>query len=64
MKPHLLSPARVMEARELGEQLARLTVEVASRPRYKLADLMEKMSQGPPHVDDWDDMPSAGQENS
>ncbi|WP_050470591.1 hypothetical protein [Herbaspirillum chlorophenolicum] len=64
MKPHFLSPARVMEARELGEKLARLTVEVPSRPRYKLAALMAEIPQGPPRVDGWDDMPSVGLENN
>jgi len=40
----------------------KMTVEVPSKPRYKLAQLMAEMPEGLPRVEGWDEMPSAGLE--
>lgn len=41
----------------------KMTVEAATRPRRKLADLMAEMPDGLPRVEGWDDMPSVGLED-
>lgn len=48
-----------VELRMAGKKM---TVEVPSRPRYKLADLMAEMSEGFPRVEGWDEMPATGLE--
>jgi len=41
----------------------KMTIKVASRPRYKVADLMAEMPEGLPRVEGWEDMPPVGEEN-
>ncbi|GMV69715.1 MAG: hypothetical protein AMXMBFR76_21540 [Pseudomonadota bacterium] len=40
----------------------KMTVEVPTRPRYRLADLMAEMPEGLPRVEGWDEIPSVGLE--
>ncbi|WER50405.1 hypothetical protein CupriaWKF_33085 [Cupriavidus sp. WKF15] len=41
----------------------RMIVEVPSRPRYKLADLLAEMPEGLLRMDEWEQIPSVGAEN-
>lgn len=41
-----------------------MTVEAPTRLRYKLADLMAQMPQGLPRVEEWEEMPAVGFENT
>lgn len=41
----------------------KMTVEVPSRPSYRVADLVAEMPEGLPRVQGWEQMPSVGAEN-
>lgn len=49
---------------EVHLQGQKMTVEVPTRPRYKLADLMAEMPEGLPRVEGWDATPSISMENN
>ena len=55
-----LSEGSQVELHLLGKTM---TIEVPTRPRYKLTDLLAQMPEGLPRVEGWEEMPSVGLEN-
>ncbi len=54
-----LSEGSQVELHLLGKTM---TIEVPTRPRYKLTDLLTQMPEGLPRVEGWEEMPSVGLE--
>ena len=54
-----LSEGSQVEQHLLGKTM---TIEVPTRPRYKLTDLLAQMPEGLPRVEGWEEMPSVGLE--
>ena len=54
-----LSEGSQVELHLLGKTM---TIEVPTRPRYKLTDLLAQMPEGLPRVEGWEEMPSVGLE--
>ena len=54
-----LSEGSQVELHLLGKTM---TIEVPTRPRYKLTDLLAHMPEGLPRVEGWEEMPSVGLE--
>ena len=54
-----LSEGSQVELHLLGKTM---TIEVPTRPRYKLTDLLAQMPEGLPRDEGWEEMPSVGLE--